>query len=120
MSEAVLSLWLVVDCCISLIKEYCELNAAEPIGFESKAYVPTIGWMNLLLIRMREILRKEETEAREENSGEEVSSNCPRSKMEFKSDAIDCSLSFAPKSRCLLSQWIEGRLSGLIKSIGGS
>jgi len=39
---------------------------------------------------------------------------------EFKSDAIDCSLSFAPKSRCLLSQCNKGWRSGLIKSIGGS
>lgn len=27
--------------------------------------------------------------------------------MSLKSDAIECSLSFAPKSRCLLSQWLE-------------
>lgn len=66
MSEAILWVWLVVVCCISLKKEYCELNAAEPIGLESKASIPTIGWMDLLLIRMREILRKEETGAREE------------------------------------------------------
>jgi hypothetical protein len=39
---------------------------------------------------------------------------------EFKSDAIDCSLSFAPKSRCLLSQWNKDWLISLIKSIGGS
>lgn len=33
---------------------------------------------------------------------------------EFKSDAIECSLSFAPKSRCLLSQWVKNRLTTLI------
>jgi hypothetical protein len=41
------------------------LNAAEPIGFESKANVLRIGWMEELWVRLREILRREETGARE-------------------------------------------------------
>jgi hypothetical protein len=36
---------------------------------------------------------------------------------EFKSDTIDCSLSFAPKSRCLLSQWNKDWLTSLISQL---